>query len=93
MSIFNAIVEGITSHYKDKKKNAKPDIKDYERLLNDPLLNDSAYLVYLVDHAEGEEQLDAVHEHMNSFQDRVDIYDVPSYMKVSERIIEKKGGW
>jgi len=53
----------------------------------------AAYLNYLVDNTKDDELLDAVHEHMNSFNDRVDIYEVPSYMKVSEKIINKKGGW
>lgn len=91
--MFKSIVKGVVAHYKDKQKNDKPIHSDYETLLNDPLLNDSAYLDYLVDNTKDNELLDAVHEHMNSFNDRVDIYSVNSYMKVSEKIINKKGGW
>ena len=93
MSIFKSVVSGVVAHYKDKQANNKPMHSDYETLINDPLLNDSAYLNYLVDNTKDGNELDAVHEHMNSFNDRVDIYGVKSYMKVSEKIINKKGGW
>lgn len=91
MSIFKAMVNGIAAHYKEKNKT--PQREAYEFVARDILLNDSSYLNHLVDHAETDEEIDAVHEHMNSFNDRIDIYSVPSYMKVSEKIIDKKGGW
>lgn len=84
-------MKGIAGHYQEKKKTPSNDL--YEFVGRDHLLNDSAYLQYLVDHAENDAQLDAIHDHMNSFNDRIDIYALPSYMKVSKAIIEKKGGW
>lgn len=91
MDIFKAIVQGITGYYKEKKQTPSDDL--YEFVSRDLLLNDSEYLQFLVDHAENHEQLDAVHQHMNNFQDRVDVYSIPNYMNVSKNIIEKKGGW
>lgn len=89
--MFSAIVDGIVSYYKEKKKKPMP--SQYEFLTRDHLLNDSSYLNFLVDNASNDEQLDAVHEHMNNFNDKIDIYSVPSYMRVSQKIIEKKSDW
>lgn len=92
-TLFRGAVDGTVAHYKKKEASKRPDGEDYVRLINDPFLADSEYLNYLVDYAEYNADLDYVHAHMNKFQDRIDIYGVPNYMKVSQKIIERKGGW
>lgn len=91
MKLFVLLVGEVVKHY--KKKNTTPRKDAYDYLVRDDCLNDSSYLDFLAENAKTKDQIDCIHEHLNNFNDKVDVYGVPNYMKLSQKLIEKRGEW